>query len=175
MYETEDIPNRNKLWLLSTLASFIVLVTAVLWTLWWDLSRENFFLGVYLADTLYLLISGTWYRIQAKPMFSSSVAELTWVLWDSSWGWWVFARISLQSESLSTQPFIPPSALLQEPEVHCLLKCFSTQPCFLCLLSKKPLFPTNNVEYVILSWHLFLESQTYLFCSFSFVICYHST
>ena len=87
MYETEYIPNRNKLWLLSTLASFIVLVTAVLWTLWLDLSRENFFIGVYLADTLYLVISGTWYRIQAKPMFSSSVAELTWVLWDSSWGW----------------------------------------------------------------------------------------
>ena len=96
MYETEDIPDRNKLRLLTTLASFTILVTAVLWMLWWDLSRENLFLGVYLADALYLLDIWDLTAYKRSPCSLQSMTEITWVLWDSSWDW-KFSRISLQS------------------------------------------------------------------------------
>lgn len=95
VYETEVIPDRNKLWLLTTLASFTVLVTAVLWMLWWDLSRGNLFLGVYLADKLYLLDIRDLTAYKRSPCSLQSMTEITWVLWDSSWDC-KFPRISLQ-------------------------------------------------------------------------------
>lgn len=126
-----------------TLASFTVLVTAVLWTLWWDLSRNNLFLGAYLADTLFLLISETWHRIQAKPMFSASVAELTWVLWDSSWvGCVGQGTLTSLSHFLPSPLFSLIWPFYRSQKYIVFLKVFY-QPLFLCLLSKKPLLPTN--------------------------------
>lgn len=169
VYETEDIPDRNKLWLLTTLASFTILVTAVLWMLWWDLSRENLFLGVYLADKLYLLDIRDLTAYRRSPCSLQSMTEITWVLWDSSWDC-KFPRISLQ--------FSPALLYLPLPfyksQICIVFWKFSWPKTASFPFIYKSFTPNKYLACIILSASIFGEPNlTYLLCSY-FLLLYVS-